>query len=262
MIRACPVKEGEDMERIKELDRYQKGILLLLSAMIVLFGVIYAIVSSRVGFLYNDGILIPSQENGSTVYSGTIRGQECRFTVTADKTVTFQCGEKIYGPYTAKEDPTARPEDQAYLTGVEILEGEKVFFRGGVWRSGDGLMLFEEDGGIIIHITATMSNGTVVDSNGNIVDQMAPSPTTVLELMDGPELTNKGQWGAWFGAVVISIFTAVSILFADELFRLNLMFRVRDVDMVDPSDWEVASRYIAWTIMAITAFAVYIIGLQ
>ena len=250
------------MERIKELNWYQKGILLLLIVMAVVFCVVYSVVSSRVGFLYHDVILVPSDENGSTVYFGTVEGRKCCITVTADKTVTFQLGDKHYGPYTAREDPTARPEDEEYLTGVEILDGDAVFFRGGVWRSGDGFMLFAEDGGISLTITATMSDGTVVDGNGKIIDQMEPSPTTILELMAGPELTHKGKWGAWFGAVLISILAVASILFADELFRLNLMFRVREVDIVDPSEWELARRYISWTIWAITAFAVYMIGLQ
>lgn len=250
------------MDRIKELDRYQKGILLLLTAMIVVFGVIYSMISSRVGFLYHDVILQPSEVNGNTIYSGTIKGQECAFTVTADKIVTFQCDEKTYGPYTAKEDPTARPDDQEYLTGVEILDGDTVFFRGGVRRSADGLALFGEDGGIILDITVYTEYGTTYDSDGNIVDPMKPSASTVLELMDGPELTSKGEWQAWFGAVFVSVLIAVSILFADEIFRFNLAFQIRDVDRVEPSDWEIAGRYIGWTGLTIMTFFMYIIGLQ
>ena len=60
------------MERVKNLDRYQKGILLLLAVMIVVFGVIYGIVTSRVGFLYKDAILRPTEENGNTIYSGKL----------------------------------------------------------------------------------------------------------------------------------------------------------------------------------------------
>jgi len=250
------------MERIKELDRYQKGILILFAAMIVIFGVVYSMVSSRVGFLYHDVILQPSEVNGDTIYSGTINGQECAITVTTDKAVTFQYGEKTYGPYTAREDPTAKPEDQEYLTGVEILDGDTVFFRGGVWRSADGLMLFGEDGGIILDITVYTEYGTNYDADGNIIDLLEPSASTVLELMAGPELTSKGEWQAWFGAVFVSVLIAVSILFADELFRFNLAFQIRDVDHAEPSDWEIAGRYIGWTILTIMTFVMYIIGLQ
>lgn len=250
------------MERIKELDRYQKGILILLAAMIVIFGVVYSMVSSRVGFLYHDVILQPSEVNGNTIYSGTINGQKFDITVTADKAVTFQYGEKTYGPYTAREDPTAKPEDQEYLTGVEILDGDEVFFRGGVWRSQDGLTLFGEDGGIILNFSVYTEYGTAYDSDGNIIDPMEPSATTVLELMDDPELTSKGEWKAWFAAVFVSVLIAVSILFADELFRFNLAFQIQDVDSAEPSDWEIAGRYIGWTGLTIMTFVIYIVGLQ
>ena len=87
------------MEKIKELNRYQKGILILLVAMAIIFGVLYARATSKTGFLYMDKILEVSQENGNTVYSGKIRGEDCKFVVTADKTVTFHAGERLYGPY-------------------------------------------------------------------------------------------------------------------------------------------------------------------
>ena len=80
------------MERIKNLDRYQRIVLLLLSAMLVLFTVIYSVVSSRVGFAYQDAILPPHQEDGNTVYVGRVDGKSARFVVTQDKTVTFHYG--------------------------------------------------------------------------------------------------------------------------------------------------------------------------
>jgi hypothetical protein len=91
---------------------------------------------------------------------------------------------------------------------------------------------------------------------------MEPSASTVLRLMEGPELTHKGEWFAWFGGLFISLITVVSILFADELFRLHLVFRVRDVELVEPSDWEIAGRYIGWTLMGVLVLATYIMGLK
>lgn len=257
------------MERIKELDRYQKGILLLLTAMIVVFGVIYSIVSSRVGFLYHDVILQPSKVEDYTIYSGTIRGQDCSFKVTTDNTVIFQCGEKIYGPYTAKEDPTAIPKDDTFsdhMTGIEVKSGEEIIFRGGIFEMGgtDSFwMLVKEDGtNESFVITSVTSDGTEVDGDGNIIDPMEPSVSDILHLMNGPELTKKGEWTAWFFGIFVSIVTAVSIIFADELFRLNLVFHIRNVDRVEPSDWEIAGRYIGWTLLTIMTFVMYIIGLQ
>ena len=73
----------------------------------------------------------------------------------------------------AKEDPSAIPEDpiSELMTGVELRQGEEIFFRGGVMRTGgaDGyLMLFGEDGsfsGLNVYVGTT--NGRVFDSEGN-----------------------------------------------------------------------------------------------
>lgn len=257
------------MEKLKNLNQYQKGILILLLAMAIVFGVLYSIATSKTGFLYKDKILEVSEENGSTVYSGKIRGEHCKFVVTADKTVIFQTGERRYGPYKAKEDPTAIPEDHSFhegMRGIEITDGREIYFRGGIidWGNpGKFWFLVNEDGtDANLTITAAMSDGTVVDGDGNIVDPMEPSVNAILELMYGPDLTNKGDWQIWFYAFITSVITAVSILFADELFRRNLAFQIRDADYAEPSEWEIASRYIGWTIMTVFALVMYIIGLQ
>lgn len=128
------------MQRIKGLNRYQKCVLIFMIAMALIFAVVYPMTISRVGFEYKDTILVPSQENGSTVYSGKIQVQQANFTVSADKTVEFQYGEKTYGPYTAREDPTAIPKDHEMgelMTSVELRQGEEILFRGGVLEIGD-----------------------------------------------------------------------------------------------------------------------------
>ena len=256
------------MERIRDLDRFQKIILVMLLAMAIIFGVTYWRVTGKVGFMYQDTVLPLTEENGNRIYSGEIRGTSAVFTVTADKTVTFQYGDRRYGPYTAKLDPTAVPEDSnlaEYMTGFEVLENGEVFYRGGVMDTGtdSGWMLFDEDGTYGgVFITATMSVGTVVDGDGNVVDTMKPRVYDILSLMEGPELTHKGMWIGWFGGLFISLMTAVSILFADELFRWSLLWRVRDVDSAEPSDWFLATRYIGWMILPVMAFALYMVGLR
>lgn len=254
------------MERVKSLGRYPKGILLLMIVMVLVFAVIYSVTTARVGFAYWNSILVPSQENGNTVYSGEIQGKQASFTVSADNTVVFQHGNKVYGPYTAKEDATAIPADHnkgQQMTGVELCCGEEVIFRGGVYKTLNGWYLFEEDGstpGGSVHTTST--NGIMVDADGNVIDPMEPSVKTVLSLMAGPEMTHKGQWLMWFGGVFICLIAAVSILFADELFRMNLAFRVRDAEFAEPSDWTISLRYVSWTLQPVIALVLFISGLQ
>ncbi len=255
------------MERIKGLNRYQKGVLLFMAVMVIAFWAVYFMTISRVGFAYQDTILVPSWENGSTVYSGKLDGQPARFTVSADQAVVFQHGDKTYGPYTAKEDPTAIPKDEetaGAMVGVELLEGDSVLFRGGVLELGDGYWLYNENGTPYNFKTGhiTIINGIEIDAYGNEIDPVEPSASTILHLMNDPELTHKGEWIAWFGAVFICVFNAILILFADEVFRLELIFLIRDVERAEPSDWEIACRYISWSVLPILALILFIMGLQ
>lgn len=237
-----------------------------MTAMVLVFAVVYPKTIAREGFAYKNAILIPNQENGSTVYSGKIQGIQTRFTVSPDKTVEFQYGGNIYGPYTAKEDPTAIPRDHDLaesMTGIELRQGEKILFRGGVLNSGENRYLYNEDGSMTgFEVSTYTSNGTVIDGKGNVTDPMEPSISTILDLMADPELTHKGDWRAWLAGLSLCIITAVSMLFADELFRRNLAFRIRNADQAEPSEWKIAGRYIVWTMFPFLAMMVFIAGLQ
>lgn len=125
------------------------------------------------------------------------------------------------------------------------------------------MLLFQEDGSLYdTGISVTISNGIAMDGNGEVIDPMEPSASTILQLMDGPQLTHKGSWAAWLGGLMICGITAILILFADELFRWELTFRIRNVDQAEPSDCEIAGRYISWTILPIMALALFVWGLQ
>lgn len=259
------------MKRIRCLGRYQKGILLLMAVMVSVFAVVYAVTIARVGFAYGDTILVPNQENDSTIYSGKIHGVQASFTVYTDKTVEFRYGDKLYGPYTAREDSSAIPDTDEQgeppagesVTGVELRCGEEIIFRGCVVDYGSGSWLYNEDGSLAeIGMLAISGDGVIWDENGNVIDVMEPSVSAILDLMAGPELTHKGEWLLWFGGTCICILTAFSILFADELFRWNMAFQIRNADQAEPSDWEIASRYIFWTGMPLLALFVFIEGLQ
>ena len=254
------------MARIRQLDGYQRGILILLLALALVFAVIYRVRIARVGFLYQDKIFVPSEENGVTVYSGKISGEPAQFTVSEDKAVSFHCGEKTYGPYTVTEDPTALPEveiEREGMTGVEIREGEKLVFRGGFWQSGEDYWLRRQDGSMDLSVGVFVTgDGVMRDANGNAVDPLEPALCDILRLVYGPELTHKGSWLAWFGAVFISLLNAGSILYADELFHWDLSFQIRNAETAEPSDWELMKRYLGWTVFTIMVLVIYIVGLR
>ena len=254
------------MERIKNLNLYQKGVLVFMIIISLVFSVIYARTISQVGFDYTDKIFVPSQDEGSTVYSGKIYGQQAHFIVSEDKIVEFQCGDKSFGPYIAKEDPTAIPKDEEFrdeMIGVELRHGEDLLFRGGILELGENTVLYNEDGTVeSLGFSFGTYDGKEIDENGNVVDTVEPSVSDILELMNNPELTHKGEWLTWFEGVFICILNAVSILFVDELFRWNLAFQIRNVEKAEPSEWEIAGRYIGWTVLPIMALILFIVGLR
>ncbi len=254
------------MERIKNLNLYQKGVILVMIAISLLFAVIYQMTIRRVGFEYKDAILVPVQEQGSTIYSGKIKGKQARFTVSDNQTVVFQYGDITYGPYTAEEDPGAIPKEGEMtesMTGVEIRQGDEILFRGGVLKLEDMYWLYNEDGGWDnVNISYVTSDGIERDENGHAVDAMKPTAAVILKLLDNPPLTHKGEWFPWFAGVGICILNIVSILFADELFRWNLSFRIHNADNAEPSEWEIAGRYLGWTVLAICALVMFITGLE
>lgn len=254
-------------QKIKDLNWYQKGILLLLLALIPVYAVIYHVSISRVGVLYNDKIFVPAEESGATVYSGRLDGKPAEITVTNDKTaVTFRCGDTVYGPYTIEEDPSALADIEfcpSDMRGVALYDGETLLFRGGFWPSGEFTQLYRADGSPDLQMGLyAVENGVWKDADGNVVDPMKPDAADILRIALAPELTHKGDWLVWFGAVCISLLNAATILYADELFRWNLSFQIQNAEDVEPSEWEMLSRYLGWTVLTILAFVVYILGLK
>lgn len=253
-------------ERIRRLDRYQKGVMLVVAAMIIVFTVLYPVTILRVGFEYNDSILVPEQIDGGTVYSGRVGGERASFTVNTDGTVEFVCGDVSFGPYTAREDPSAVPADmrtETDVTGVELFERERLIFRGAVEEFGGRYLLFDEDGNTHgADIRVSFNGGSVYDGDGNLVDPIEPGAGTIIELMRSPELTHKGSWLMWLLGIYACAVTVCSILFADELFRWNLSFSIRNADRAEPTDWEIATRYIPWTVLPIMALVIFILGLR
>ena len=149
------------------------------------------------------------------------------------------------------------------MTGIEITNGDKIVFRGGVLDFGDHFYLYNEDGTLDdFGFSYVTSDGIERDEMGNEIDVIAPSASTIYELLNNPQLTHKGDMLAWFGGLFVIILNAISILYADEMFRFNLAFRIRNVEEAEPSEWEMTGRYIGWSVITIMALVVFITGLQ
>lgn len=260
------------MERIKEMGRYQRGIFLLSLAMIVIFTVLYPLLYPRVGFIYskdyNRGFLEMREDNGVTIYEGSIDGEYISFRIEKKNTLVCRYGEETYGPFIVRRDPTARPNghtNEPNMVGVEILEGEEVFFRGGVVPSEEdgelSMLLYDERIHTPNHETVLVPGYGLVIDDGKEYYSSEPSVFTILRLLAEPTLIHAVNWWGWVSGMYFAICTVIYALFADELFRFRMSFRVSNAEDLYPSDWEIASRYIGWTACAAIALYFFVKGL-
>lgn len=242
------------MKRFKRLSGYQKGLLLLMTATVIVFAVLYPVTMSRSGYLWRNTILEYSgAEPGARVYSGRYRGETARFTVRGGA-VEFQYGDQSYGPYTVRADPAADNGD--IMKGIAIYCGDVCVYRCTVSYI-DKLPLLPADG-----------NSPVVSADSQLLpywgggDSVQPTSTEILELLREPGLERKGVPGAFFFGVLVCIIGAVAMLYAEEIFRRSLRFTIREPEKAEPSDWELARRSIAPTAVYIYALVIFILGLK
>ena len=253
-------------ERIQNLSLFRKLMMILLAVMLLVFTVLYLISTAKKGFPYQNALLIPEEVSGGTRYSGAVQGEEVSFFVSADGTVEFRYGDKAYGPYVLKEDPSAVPENlkrNISIKGIELYSREKLVFRGGMWKISDSqIELYNEKGEPDIGISVMTPNGTVTPQNGTVSDGREPSAATIISLMEGPALTTKGSWLGWLSGTLLSVSTMFHIFFADDLFRWRLHLWARNTEGAEPSDWVVTMRAVGWVMITLVAVIAYVMGLR
>ena len=247
------------MKRFRQLNILQKMILFAICAMALVFCVLYPVTLSRVGYAFRGAILTSAQTDAGTVYSGKVHGETVSFTVAADGSVVYRGGGAVFGPYTVREDASAIPAEFLQYdmpsTGVELRRGDEVIFRGCLRDNGEYRMLYDENGDL---------DGLSVFFSDSEQTPAAEEPTAfeLLSLLVDMQPEHKGQWQLGALGLLVCAVTAVSILYADELFRWGLSFRVRDPEDAEPSDWELASRYFGWIALPMLALAMFIMGLR
>ena len=257
---------GVGMKRIMNLNKFQKLLLMVMIVSVLFSGFIYCTLNSKIGFEYKNQIFIPESENDSTVYSGILNGKKVRF-IVSDYQVVFEYGYDQVITYTVYENDSLIVEnlkDHQYAKGYEIYQDDEVKFKGTAIRtSGDGIcVLYDEDGSLYgFNISYFDHNGIERDEHGNIVHSIEPPLNKIIELAEGPVLVKKVKWIFWFSGLFLSVINFFSILFADELFRFQMSFRIQNSNKAEPSELALFSRYLSWIILLISSIYFFISGL-
>ena len=235
--------------------RIKKVFLILLAIMVPVFSVLYLFMGFQKGTAYHDTLFRLTMDGETVVYSAKVKGRPISFSISPDGAVTCRQGETVYGPYTIREDPSAAPGGELAsmgLTGVEILEGDEVLFRGGYLGKRSPLFLTDRYGKIYPSYAIGEKNGL----------DRPPQPLTILYFSLRPEPdAHRGHITPWFLATLMAGLAAVSIRFDDQLFRFGLSLRMRNAEAAEPSEWEIFSRYLSWMVLTAFSFGIYIYGL-
>lgn len=249
-------------KRWEGLPGLQRTVVVLLLAAILGFRVAYSTYARQQGITatYQGAFLRYERVGEEDRYTGKPDGAELTITRTADGAVCTQWGKVSHGPYTVTEDPSARPEghNDLFCMGVELREGENVVFRGGWHHSGGAGYLIHENG------TAYSAGYYVGTVNGHRVSgpQWEISLNTVMRVWDGPELVRRGAEVVWWLATLLALVGVAEVLYADDLFRWRLSWRIKDPEEAEPSEWELAGRSIGAVLITGMVLAMYCWGLN
>ena len=252
------------INRFRSLDKYQKCIIIAMAVTAVIFAVLTGKAVFRKGISFRDTILTKTEENGSTIYSGTRNGYATSITILPDSGIVYRYGKKEFGPYYVELnnsllDPGVSPNDE---TGYEIREGDKVIFRGSVRDTGASLLFYNENGDFEAFGNTYIETNGVVIMDGKVIDQDEPTKAELIGISRGLPTTHKGNFGFWFAGVIVCMLNVFSILYADEIFRFYLSFRIDNAEDAVPSDWEITSRYLGWLFMFIPIIMFFALGLK
>ena len=255
------------------LTLFQRIILLVLAAMFLFFGGLYAWRHAHPGVFYDgrftgDQFLTLSEEGGVRRYTGVVDERRAQFIVEGNQ-VTYLWDDRTYGPYQVLRDDSVLPADSDGVSrvGVLVLRGEGTVFEGGCIYPSDHI-----SGGWYTDLV--WSNGTPYEigleinasSNPDFVSPAddgqfrSPRLTAVILLALGPTLSCRGSWGLYILAAVLSVAVAAYTLYYQQLLRWQLRWYVRDWANAEPSDWMMFGALIGILVLTGMVLMLYVTG--
>ncbi|MBQ7777865.1 MAG: hypothetical protein IJ396_03085 [Oscillibacter sp.] len=221
---------------MEERTRFQNVILIVLAAMVVIFGVLTGVVRSQKGVQFGDSLLWVEETEEATVYTGKVHGDNVTVSVSGnafpDVEVAYTVEGGRHDVYTVEYPLEPVETEYGPVPGIRILKNQTIIFRGAYdpdgeirrWYDGDGEWTFVVTGPPDVHDL----------TRGNLV-----------YFANGPELTSRGSWGLYLLLVLITAVLAFDVWYPEALFYLQHSCDVRDPE---PSDFYIATQRISWVV--------------
>ena len=249
---------------MKTRSKFQKVMLLVFAAMLLVFSVLLAITRAHKGVEFEDALLDVAEFANKTHYFGWAHDEYVEIIVTRDgsiTTVTYRIGARSEDVYTVETGlPAVKTSFNRYLPGIRISRGASVVFEGG-WDadySDDffiGGMLYDQNG----DPTATRLVELHDTIAGDYWYDWQPSLSSVLYFTRGAELTARGDVRLFAMALVLLGMAAVLTAFPTELFQLKYRWDVKDPE---PTDFYYGMTYLAAILFACFALGAFIVALR
>jgi len=245
----------------EERTRLQKIVMIVIVAMIALFGVLNVVPFFNKGVVFHDSLLKKTTTSESVSYSGKAYGESIEITVTPSTDgkqteVTFQIGNRYRDICTLERGlPSIKTEHGKTVEGIRISKNGRVMFDGGYDFDGSEYRTwYNKDG------TMDMSRYIGFGYVGS--DYWGSYETTsnsVMRFAQGPELVHRGHIGLYFMMVLLSLLLLLDVTHPTALFYMQHACDVRDPE---PSDFYIAMQKVGWVIYPFFLLAGYIVTLR
>lgn len=241
----------------EERTRFQKVVLIILAAMIVLFGVLTGVSRAHRGVLFEETLLKASASAEQTVYSGKAHGDPVTVTVTpgsgSKTTVEFVIGDRFHD-ICSVEYPleSIQTEHGGTVPGIRVLKNGNLLFEGGYDKDAE-YGWYNQDGtwNLMIAFSTTYRNDP-----WSGYETTAPS---VMRFAQGPELTARGSWALYALMVFLTLLAMLAVAFPMTLFYIE---HACDVRNPEPSDFYLMTMMIGWVVYPCLLLIGYIWALR
>ena len=247
------------------LSKARKIWLLILAGMAVLFLMLTVQIRSHTGVMFH-GSLLEVQgtvENGA--YSGEAHGEDVSIVVSRESEtevgMEFYISNVVHDNWLVEYplEPILTEHGQK-LPGLRISRNGKTVFEGAYdpeHRVDWGYMLYDTDGKLYTDEMFSLSVST--GTTGGYWDDYETSLGTVLNFVNGPEITARGDMTFWFYGLLMSAMAVVLVAFPDTLFRWKHRWYVKDPE---PTDFYYVENCVGAGIMTVMALVIYIVGVR
>lgn len=240
---------------------FQKVVLIILAAMIVVFGAVTAYCQTIEGIRFRDSFLRRVGVSDADGFSGKVKGEDVtilRWYQGWDDNdpnttgIMLQVGGRRFDHYSVYLGEPMVPLNgtlSVEVPTVRITGNGEAIFEGGYQESTG--MFFTSDG----RLSLATIDGTMYVSGTDPWENYTPSKSFLMELALGPELENRGDWRLYGLAVFLTIVMMVDVAFPYTLFRWRHRWWVKDPE---PTDDYMSIQHLCWVICPILLLVFYI----